>query len=97
MDLQSYPYQIEIDANRANEGQYYRIERIHRILGYAQALADADNNQAFCKKVKSIYEFKGHLTVSWDIEPSELEKEYFQIAWGSIVTDYESNEVEHEI
>lgn len=97
MDIQSYPFQIEIDANRANEGEYWRIERIHRIIGYAQALADADNNGAYCKKIKSIYEYKGHLTVSWDIEPTDVEKEYIQNAWGSIVTDYEGNEVEHEI
>lgn len=97
MELKMYPYKIEIDANRADEGEHWRIYRIHRIVGYAQALADTDVNEDYFKKIKSIYEYKGHLTVNWEIEPSETEKGYLQKAWESIVTDYESNPVEHEI
>jgi hypothetical protein len=97
MDLEMHPFEIEIDANRADEGEHWRIYRIHRIVGYAQALADADNNEDYYKKIKSIYERKGHLTITWITEPSKCEEEYLQKAWESIVTDYEGNPIEHEL
>jgi len=97
MDLEMYPFIIEIGANRGNEGEHWRIYRIHRIIGYAQALADADNNQDYYKKIKSIYECKGQLTITWLTQPSKSEEEYLQKAWESIVTVYESNPIDHEI
>ena len=90
-----YPFDIEIDGSRTNEDQYWRINRVHRIVGYAQALADNDNNEDFYKKIKSIYDYKGTLTVEWKSNPSESEEEYLQKAWESIVTDYEGNQIEH--
>lgn len=90
-----YPFDIEIDAGRANEGEYWRINRIHRIIGYAQAIADIDGNEEFYKKLKGFYEYKGSLTVEWKINPTESEIEYLRKAWGSIVTDYEGNPIEH--
>ncbi|MCF7859941.1 MAG: hypothetical protein K9N07_11585 [Candidatus Cloacimonetes bacterium] len=92
-----YPFDIGIDAGRANEDEYWRITRIHRIIGYAQAIADMDGNEDFYKKAHSIFEYKGSLTVEWKIKPTEPEKEYLQKAWESIVTDYESNPIEHLI
>lgn len=92
-----YPYKIEIDGERADDDQHWRIYRIHRIIGYAQALADIDKNEDFFKKIKSIYDYKGSLTVTWIAMPTEAEKEYLQKAWESIVTDYEGNPIEHEI
>ncbi len=97
MDLEMYPYKIEIEANRADEGEHWRIYRINRIVGYAQALADIDNNENFFDKIKSIYDYKGELTVSWQSEPSDNEKDYFQKAWSSVVAGYEGNLVEHEL
>lgn len=92
-----YPDNIEIDGSRANDDQAWRIPRIHRIIGYAQALADIDKNEDFYKKIKSIYDFKGTLFVSWTTEPSKEEKEYLKKGWESIVTDYEGNEIDHEV
>ena len=92
-----YPYKIEIDGVRANEDQQWRIYRIHRIIGYAQALADNNKNIDFYTKIKSIFDSKGTLTVTWIITPTETEKDYIRIAWESIVTVYESNPIEHEI
>ena len=92
-----YPYEIRIDAGRANDDEYWRINRIHRIIGYAQALADIDNNEDFYKKIEDVYDYKGSLTVEWKSSPSEREKEYLQKAWESIVTDYEGNPIEHII
>jgi hypothetical protein len=49
------------------------------------------------KKIISIYDHKGVLTITWETEPSEEEKGYLQKAWGSAVTTYEGNQIEHEI
>jgi predicted transglutaminase-like protease len=97
MDLEMYPYKLEIDGARANDDQHWRIDRIHLIIGYAQALADFDKNEDYYKKIKSIYDYKGNLTVTWNTEPTENEKQYLQKAWESIVTDYESGIIGHEI
>jgi hypothetical protein len=92
-----YPYNIEIDGARANDDQPWRISRIYMIIGYAQALADIDNNEDFYKKIKSIYDYKGSLTVTWITSPTEEEKEYLRKAWESAVTDFEGNDIDHEI
>jgi len=96
-EIITYPSKIEISGSRSDNDQLWRIPRIHRILGYAQAFADLDNNEEFYKKIKSIYDYKGNLTITWKNKPSKEEKEYFQKAWESIVTDYEANPIEHEI
>ncbi|MEA2103449.1 MAG: hypothetical protein U9P79_02245 [Candidatus Cloacimonadota bacterium] len=44
-----YLKNIEIDAVRADDDQFWRIHRIHMVLGYAQALADIDNNEKYYK------------------------------------------------
>jgi len=90
-----FPFDLKIDASRASEDEYWRINRIHRIIGYAQAIADIDGNEDFNKKIKSIYDYKGSLTVEWKNNPTESEKEYLRKAWESIVTDYEGNPIEH--
>ena len=96
-EITMYPHQIEIDGVRANEDQHWRIYRIHRIIGYAQALADLDKNEDYYKKIKSFYDNKGMLFVEWLTEPTETEKEYIRKAWESIVTDYEMTTIEHEV
>ncbi|NOZ45161.1 MAG: hypothetical protein GXO79_00090 [Chlorobi bacterium] len=96
-EILAYPDNIEIDGDRADEDQFWRIQRIHRVLGYAQALADLDNNEDFYKKIKSLYDYKGSITAIWVYEPSLKEKEYLQKAWESIVTNYEGNPIEHEL
>jgi len=97
MDENRYPFKIEINGARANEDQQWRINRIYMIIGYAQALADIDKNKNFHKKIKSIYDDKGNLTITWINKPTAAEKKYLHISWESIVTDYESNPMEHLI
>jgi hypothetical protein len=97
MKIEMYPYQIEIEVGKNNEDYHLEIYRINRIVGYAQALADLDNNEEYCGKISSIFEYKGNLTISWKTEPSENEKDYFQKAWESVVSGYEGNKIEHEI
>ena len=88
---------MEIDGSRSEDDQSWRISRIHRILGYAQALADIDNNEGFALKISSIYDDKGSLIVTWLTSPSQQEMEYLRKAWESIVTGYESNPIIHEV
>lgn len=91
-----YIDEIDISGSRVEDDQPWRIKRIHALIGYAQALADLDGNEDFYKKIKSIYDYKGILFVTWLSEPNNNEKEYIEKAWNSIVTDYESNDVIHE-
>jgi len=91
-----YPYSLEIDGARADRDQSWRVGRIQLVLGYAQALADLDGNESYHLKLKSIFDDKGTLFVTWKIEPDEKEKNYLEQAWHSVVTDYEGNDVEHE-
>jgi hypothetical protein len=97
MELEMYPFDIQIDGARADDDQHWRIYRIHRIIGYAQALADDNNNEEYFRKIGSIYDQKGSLFITWKQKPTEQEKEYLQKAWESVVTDYEMNPIEHEI
>lgn len=90
-----YPETIDIDGSRTDDDQFWRILRIHRVIGYAQALADLNKNEKFYNKISSIYDHKGTLTITWKEAPTELEKVYLQMAWESIVTDYESETIEH--
>jgi len=95
MDDYMYPYKMGIDGVRSNDDQYWRIHRIHGVLGYAQALADINNDEDFYKKIISIYDHKGMLLVNWNEKPTDKEKEYLQKAWESIVTDYEGSPIDH--
>ena len=97
MEDYMYPYTMIIDGARAGTDQHWRISRIHMILGYAQALADIENNEDYYKKIKSVFDDKGTLFVTWLSEPTENEKEYVHKAWVSIVTDYEGNDIVHDI
>ena len=90
-----YQDKIEVGGSRTDDDQYWRINRIYLIIGYAQAIANSNGNEAFHKKIKSIYDDKGSLTVTWNTEPSLNEKEYLQKAWESIVADYEGNTIAH--
>ena len=90
-----YPSKIEISGSRTDDDQFWRIPRIHRALGYAQALADIDDNEDFYKKIDSIYDRKGIVIINWNEKPSKKEKEYLQKAWDSIVTDYDGEPIEH--
>lgn len=97
MEESMYPYGMKIDGIRADDDQRWRIERIHRVLGYAQALADLDDCEGFYQKIKSIWDDKGTLFVDWITEPTDKEKEYLRKAWESIVTDYETNTIKHDV
>lgn len=92
-----YLEDLKIDATRADDDQFYRIPRINRVIGYAQALAGDDSHPSFLEKVKSFYDHKGTLTIVWNTAPTEDEIIYLQTAWESIVTDYEDRMIDHQI
>lgn len=92
-----YLNKIEISASRSDDDQYWRIHRIYLIIGYAQSIADSNGNEDFYKNIKSIYDDKGRLTIIWFEQPTNEEKNYLKKAWESIVTDNESNPIEHTV
>ncbi len=92
-----YPYDLIIDGDGASDDKHWRVLRIHMLLGYAQALADLNANEDFYKKIESIYDFEGTLIVTWKTEPTEEEKTYICKGWNSVVTDYEGNDIIHEV
>ena len=73
-----------------------RLERLHRVYGYALALADADGNADCITKIAKIHDHKGTLMVIWYTTPSEVERIYFMKAWHSKIGD-ESTQVEHAL
>lgn len=97
MDIEMYPYKIELEVGKNNEDYNWRIYRIQRIVGYAQALAELDNNEDYCSKIDSFDDYKGDMTVTWKTEPTEKEKDYLQKAWASVVAGFEGNLIEHEM
>ncbi len=94
--MPKYLENIKINGGWDDWDQQWRLPRIHRVIGYAQALADIDDNENFSQLIVSIDDYNGVLYVIWKLKPSEKEKQYLQKAWDSIVTNYESEPIEHE-
>ena len=92
-----YPYKIEISGSRSDDDQFWRVQRLHRVLAYAQALADIDNNINWHKCISSLYDYKGILTVRLRFYVYDNVREYLQKAWESIVTDNESADIIFEM
>lgn len=84
---------IQIDANRSDE-EPFRLERLHRIVGYVCALADHYGNAQVLSKISKLYDHKGHLTVTWNSSPTKGEKDFFKDAWFSVIGDC-SDSIDH--
>lgn len=84
-----YNDHIELDG----EGDEWRINRLQRIIGYAQAQIDQDHS--LLNKVSKLNDHEGTLRVYWTSEPTNNEKRAFEKAWDSRIGD--GSEVEHEI
>jgi hypothetical protein len=67
----------------SQEFESYRIDRLNRVVGYVSALADHYGNVDLLKKVVSLHDHKGDLTVGWKEQPMDGEKEFFAKAWAS--------------
>lgn len=83
----------EIDVD-SYDNDPRRAERLLRVVGYAQALADILNLGRLAEKAASVYDHKGELQVTWFIEPVEMDKQVFKVAWAAIGDGTE--EVVHE-
>lgn len=89
-----YDNHIALTTSR-DEENHWRVPRLHRVIGYACALADQAGNKGLLKKVGELNDHKGTLTVRWVSDPTQEEMDYFVKAWESIIGDGCDN-VEHE-
>jgi hypothetical protein len=78
----------------AEEG--FRLDRLRMAWGYAVAVADRVRNHEFPTKVAELHDHKGVLTVSWNVAPTDGEKDCIDSAWKSGIGDPQSC-VEHEV
>lgn len=60
----------------------HRLPRLHRMVGYVQALQDL-KRQNTLNMVGKLMDHKGTLRVYWVEIPSETEKKIFEDAWES--------------
>jgi hypothetical protein len=89
MSKELYQDHIEVTAER-QETESWRLIRLERVIGYVGAL-----NDSTLSKVIALHDSKGLLTVRWSSEPNSQEKVYFSEAWGSLIGDGASMNVEH--
>ena len=78
-----------------SQDQPERIERLHRVYGYALALADSAGDAAFADKLSQLHDHKDTLIVFWNLVPGEPERAIFARAWAS-QTGHGAASVEHE-
>jgi len=71
-----------------------RKERLAKVLGYVQAVADFNKLPSMPGRVVSLHDEKGILKVNWNEAPSEQDKHAFALAWQSDVGDG-SDQIEH--
>ena len=85
---------VQLDCSRGDTepSRYYRL---HRVIGYALALAGRDNNGTMFGKVARLEDHKGDLTVGWIEPPTDLEKSYFDAAWQDGQIGDGGNPAEH--
>ena len=73
-----------------------RVQRLARVIGYVQALADNSGNELILEKVSKLHDHEGTMTIFWKEQPTDEEKEMFVKAWKSRIGDGTPN-VEHEL
>lgn len=71
-----------------------RDDRLLRVVGYAQALADILGIGELRSKALKVEDDKGELVVTWFEEPGQIEMQVFARAWASSTGDG-SDEVSH--
>lgn len=77
-----------------HENRSERDERLLRVAGYAQALADCIGLGDLRDKVAELHDHKGNMQVTWFNKPSPVEMYVLNQAWRSPVGDGSEN-VEH--
>ncbi len=77
-----------------NPDEQFRIERLHRVIGYIKAISD-DLRIDVLSKVSELNDRKGWLTVLWNDEPCEVCREAFEKAWANSIGDGTDNAISH--
>jgi len=90
-----YEDKIILTAYR-EDTEPHRLIRLERVVGYVSALADYYGNEDVCSRIESLNDHKGVLTVTWHVQPTEVEKEVLSKAWKSRIGDGVDN-VEHTL
>ncbi|MBL7714445.1 MAG: hypothetical protein JNL01_03190 [Bdellovibrionales bacterium] len=90
-------YHDEIDLGSSDGEDEFRMKRLERTIGYVCALGEHFGNQLLLSKIGSLHDHKGVLQVGWKRKPTDGEKEIFGKAWGSLIGDGASENVEHEV
>lgn len=73
-----------------------RKERLAKVLGYAQAIADINDQPSMAGRVVQLHDYKGLLQITWYTPPNELDKVAFRRAWQSEIGDG-TDQVEHHL
>lgn len=91
-----YSGPIGLSGSGSEEEVKGRRCRLLQILSYVQCLSDRSRHNDTLGKVKALHDHKGELTVTWQAEPEDEEKEFFLAAWKSPIGDG-SVDVKHEL
>jgi hypothetical protein len=75
----------------------WRVDRLLRVVGYVQCLAEHYGNNSLLERVVNLHERKGLLEVTWRTKPTQGEKEFFARAWESSVADEDGGNVTHKV
>lgn len=78
-----------------SDNESFRIERLHRVIGYVVALAEYFGNESIVEKLASLDDHEGNLTVTWRTSPSDGQKQFFAKAWSSMIGDGCDMNIEH--
>lgn len=87
-------YTDEINVTAYNsDSESYRLVRLQRVIGYLCALADHYGNENLLSKISELHDHKGELTVKFNTDLTDGEKEIITKAWLSGVGDGADNVV----
>ncbi len=83
-----HTYEIRITANRQEEdGEAFRIDRLHEVLGYAVAYAELKSDISLTKNLLHLHDHKGTLSVLWRNTPTKVQADAISKAWASEIGD----------
>lgn len=84
-------YNEEIILAGYNESPYL-FARLQRVIGFIYGIASHyDESTKILTKLRKLYDHKGLLIVHWKETPTVREKEFFRLAWASIIGDGSSS------
>jgi hypothetical protein len=73
-----------------------RLDRLNRVYGYVIGQADITDDKNCIGKIANLHDDKGTLYVSWRVQPTDQERNFFSRAWRSQIGD-ETTHVVHQL